>query len=330
MGDSLKGKVAVVTGSGQGIGRGIAVTLGKEGAKVVTNNRSPGSTGMAILTDDQLKALTPEKRDWLLGLQKENTGDAETTAQMIRDAGGEAIPFFGDISVWDVAVDLMKTTVEKFGKIDILVNVAGTFRFSSIWETTEKTWDEVGGMKPKAYFNTIRHAVPYMMQQRWGRIINCTSRAWAGDNLKHAHYAAANAAVVGLTRGVATELWPYGITCNAFGPFARTRAAFELTAYKMAMPADKTPFVGGAEPSLDNAPSPFDIGPFIAYLASDDAAGISGSVFNVGGNGVGIYAEPEIKRSITKFGNGPWTVDELKAQLPRSVLAGYKPYVQAP
>jgi 3-oxoacyl-[acyl-carrier protein] reductase len=330
MGEILKGRVAVVTGSGQGIGRAIAVALGKEGAKVITNNRAPGSTGMAILKEDQLKALSPEKREWVLQLQKESSGDAETTAQMIKEAGGEATAFFGDISKWEVAIKMMETTVKQYGKIDILVNVAGTFRFSPIWETTEETWDYVGGMKPKGYFNTIRHAVPYMMKQKWGRIINCTSKAWAGDNLKHAHYAAANAAVVGLTRGVATELWPYGITCNAFAPFARTRASFELTAYRAAMPDDKSPYVGGMELPFEFTPSPDYIGPFIVYLASEAAAKISGSVFNVGGTGVGIYEDPEVKRAIMKYGDGPWTVEELKAQLPRSVLAGYKPYIQVP
>lgn len=330
MRELLKGKVAVVTGSGQGIGRAIAVALGKEGARVVTNNRKPGSTEFAILKEEQLKSLSPEKQEWVLQLQKESTGDADTTAQIIKDNGGEAVPFFGDISKFEVAAQLAQFTVEKFGKIDILVNVAGTFRFSPIWETTEETWEQVGVMKPKAYFNTIRHCVPFMMKQKWGRIINCTSKAWAGDNLKHAHYAAANAAVVGLTRGVATEVWPYGITCNAFAPFARTRASFELTAFRMAMPDEKTPYVGGMELPLEMTPGPEYCAPLIVYLASDEASKISGSVFNVGGNGVGIYQDPDIKRAVTKYGEGPWTIEELKAQLPRSVLAGYKPYVRVP
>jgi 3-oxoacyl-[acyl-carrier protein] reductase len=231
MGTTLKGKVAVVTGSGQGIGRAIAMAMGKEGASVITNNRKPGSTKFAIINDAQLNALPPDKKQWVLQLQKEYTGDAETTAQKIRELGGEATPFFGDVSKFDVAAKLIQTAVDKYGKIDILVNVAGTFRFSAIWEMTEETWDYVNNVKPKAYFCSIRHAAPHMMNQKWGRILNCTSLAWAGDNLKHANYAAANASVVGLTRASARELWPYGITCNAFAPFARTRAAFELKAH---------------------------------------------------------------------------------------------------
>lgn len=324
MGDLLKGKVAIVTGSGQGIGRGIAVGLGKEGAKVVTNNRKPGSTSFAILKEDQLKMLTQEQRDWVFQLQKEYSGDAETTSQEIRQAGGESIPFFGDVSKFDIAGKLVQTAIDAYGKIDILVNVAGTFSFSPVWEMTETTWDYVCNVKPKAYFNCIRHAVPYMMEQKWGRILSCTSKAWAGDYLHHCHYAAANAGVVGMTRNLANELFPYGVMCNAFSPWARTRASFELAAYNMAMEAqNKTTYSGGKKTTpLEMTPSPYELGPYMAYLSSDLADGISGSVFSVGGTTIGIYEEPTIKAAITK--PTTWTIEELKAQLPRTILSGYK------
>jgi 3-oxoacyl-[acyl-carrier protein] reductase len=323
MGDLLKGKVAVVTGSGQGIGRGIAIGLGKEGAQVVTNNRKPGSTGMAILNDQQLKALTDEQRGWVFKLQKEYTGDAETTAQAIIKAGGEATPFFGDVTKFNVAAKLIQTTIDTYGKIDILINVAGTFRFSPIEEMTEETWEYVFGVKPKAYFNCIRHAVPHMLRQKWGRILNCTSKAWAGDGLKHCHYAAANAAVVGLTRGVANELYHRGVMCNAFSPYARTRASFELEAYTMLARGDKRPYnADGKGSHLEMTPSPEDLGPVLAYLSSDLTDGISGTVFSVGGNSIGVHEDPDIKKSVVKYG-GPWTIEELKAQMPRTVLANY-------
>jgi 3-oxoacyl-[acyl-carrier protein] reductase len=327
MGDTLKGKIAVVTGSGQGIGRAIAIAMGKEGAKVVTNNRKPGSTNFAILSEAELNALSEEKREWALRLSKEYSGDAETTAQKIRELGGEAIPFFADISKFDEAAKLIQTAVDTYGKIDILVNVAGAFGFSAVWEMTEELWDHVTNVKPKGYFNCIRHAAPHMMKQKWGRILNCTSKAWAGDPLRHCEYAAANAGVVGLTRAVATELYEYGITCNAFSPYARTRASWELNAYQMAVDESRNPSLNKKTMPWELTPSPDEMGPFLVYLASDEAANISGSVFNVGGAGVGIYAEPDIKRTITKFG-GSWTVEELKQQVPRALLAGYKPYVQ--
>jgi 3-oxoacyl-[acyl-carrier protein] reductase len=327
MGDSLKGKVAVVTGSGQGIGRAIAKAMGREGAKVVTNNRKPGSTSFAILSESELNALSAEKREWVMQLSREYSGDAETTAQQIRDIGGEAVPCFADISKFDEAAKLIQTAVDTFGKIDILANVAGTFRFSAVWEMTEETWDHVTNVKPKGYFNCIRHAAPFMMKQKWGRILNCTSKAWAGDTLKHCEYAAANAGVVGLTRAVATELYQYGITCNAFAPYARTRASFELTAYQLAVGEARNPSLSKFSPPFELTPSPDEIGPFLVYLASDDAAKISGSVFNVGGTGVGIYEDPEVRRAVNKFG-GSWTVEELKQQVPRTLLPGYQPRVQ--
>ncbi len=266
MGSTLKGKIAVVTGSGQGIGRGIALIMAKEGARVVTNNRKPGSTGFAILKDAQLKALNEEQREWVYKVLKEYSGDAETTANTIKEQGGEAVAFFGDITNFEVAGKLIQKAVDTYGKIDILVNVAGTFGFSPIWEMTEELWDHVTNVKPKGYFNCIRHAVPFMMEQKWGRILNCTSQAWAGDSLKHAEYATANAGVVGLTRAVASELYSYGITCNAFSPFARTRASLELIAYYLAM-ARGTASPTDLETQLEMTPDPEGVGPLLVFLA---------------------------------------------------------------
>ena len=323
MGDLLKSKVAIVTGSGQGIGRGIAIGLAKEGASVITNNRKPGSTGLAVLREEQFNLLTDEQKQWVLQLQKNYVGDAETTSQTIRDFGGESTPFFGDVSKYDIAAKLVQTAMDTYGKIDILVNVAGAFRFCPIWEMTEEIWDYVTNVKPKGYFNCIRHTVPHMMQQRWGRILNCTSRAWSGDPLPHAHYAAANAGVVGLTRGVANELYSFGIMVNAFSPWARTRASFELEAYTLLKKGDKRPYGIEEKTSLlEMTPSPDELGPIMAYLSSDLADGISGTVFNIGGNTIGIHEEPLIKTAVTKSG-ASWTIDELKQQLPLTILKGY-------
>ncbi|MGD0795337.1 MAG: SDR family NAD(P)-dependent oxidoreductase [Dehalococcoidales bacterium] len=322
----LGGKVAVVTGSGQGIGRAIAIGLAGAGAKVVTNNRQPSSTGHAILTEAQLASLDKKKRERFQKETEAISGDAETTAQSIREAGGEAIAFFGNISDFDVAEKLIRTAVNKFGGIDILVNVAGAFGFSPLEKMTEELWDKVTLVKPKGYFNTIRHAVPYMMKQKWGRIINATSRAFLGDVIKHAEYCAANAGVVGLTKAVAIEMREHGITCNAFSPFAKTRADYELRTYSEV--SEDSPWIGrrlgdGGTPSFV-APTPDYIAPFICYLASDAGAGISGSVFALGGNSIGLYSEPVIARNLVKFGEGPWTLDELMQQAPRGLFTGYQ------
>jgi 3-oxoacyl-[acyl-carrier protein] reductase len=316
MGDLLKGKVAVVTGSGQGIGRAIAMGLAGEGARVVTNNRRPGSTGYVHLNEKVLKVMTPKQKEWLRQQEAEATGDAETTAAAIKKAGGEVVPFFGDIADFESARKLIQTAVDSFGRIDILANVAGTFGFSPIWEMSEEMWDKVTLTKPKGYFNCIRHAVPFMMKQKWGRIINCTSRAFMGDVLKHAEYCAANAGVVGLTLAVAKELAQYGITCNAFAPFAKTRAAYELSAYDEAVSAEESPWMDRKYSfALEMTPSPDDIAPFINYLASDEAANINGQVFNVGGPMINLYAGPGIAKTLVKSG-GRWTIEDLKQQIP--------------
>ncbi len=321
---NLIGKVAVVTGSGQGIGRAIAVGMAREGAKVVTNNRKPGSTGFAIMNENLVGNLSAEKREWLRKEAEAASGDAETTARAIREFGGDATAFFGDVSDFEVARQLIQATVDTYGRIDILVNVVGTFAFSPIWEMSEETWDKVCSVKPKAHFNCIRHALPFMIQQKFGRIVNCTSGAFKGGGLRQANYSAGNAGVVGLTYAVAQEVYQFGITCNAFAPDARTRASFELSAFEMANTAAAGPWVyENFKLPLANSPSPDDLAPFICYLATDDAARISGSVFFVGGQGVNLYSEMEIQSSLTKYG-GRWTVDELKQQVPRGLMRMYQ------
>jgi NAD(P)-dependent dehydrogenase (short-subunit alcohol dehydrogenase family) len=182
-----------------------------------------------------------------------------------------------------------------------------------------ETWNYVFNVKPKAYFNCIRQATPNMLKQKWGRILNCTSKAWTGDPLKHAHYAA----ILGLTGAVANMLFHKGVMCNAFSPWARTRASFELAAYSMANNPGNSEMTKRQMEMVDMTPSPDDLGPIMAYFSFDLAQGISGTVFNIGGNAISIHKKPIIKTTITKPG-AAWTIDELKKQLPLSILMGYR------
>jgi 3-oxoacyl-[acyl-carrier protein] reductase len=324
MTENLKGRVAVVTGSGQGIGRSIAIAMAREGASVVTNNRKPGSTGFAIMNDDLVKNLSGEDLALLAKEAEAAAGDAETTAKTIRDLGGTAEPFFGDVSDFETARELIQTTVDRFGRIDILVNVVGTFAFSPIWEMSEETWDKVCDVKPKAHFNCIRHALPFMMQQNYGRIVNCTSGAFKWGGMRQANYSAASAGVIGLTYAVAQEVAPHGITCNAFAPGARTRAGFELDAYEKAMPQGQGPWSHESlKLPISDSPSPDDIAPFICYLSTDDAADITGSVFFVIGGAVMVYGEMDFVGNIVKP-DGRWTVDELKERVKPDLLKGFR------
>ena len=135
MEDKLKNRVAIVTGSGQGIGKAIALALAGEGAKVVTNNRRAGTAG----------------------------GDAATAAGEIAASGGQAVPFFGDVADFDTARRLVRTAVDAFGKLDILVNNAGTANMEvRCWEMSEADWDECIDSHLKGSFNCIRHASAIM------------------------------------------------------------------------------------------------------------------------------------------------------------------------
>jgi 3-oxoacyl-[acyl-carrier protein] reductase len=146
--------------------------------------------------------------------------------------------------------------------------------------------------------------------------------------LKHAEYCAANAGVVGLTYAVAKELYGLGITCNAFSPYAKTRADYELKAIDWASTAEESPWMDRkfAAPADREAPGPEYIAPFLAYLASDAAKDISGAVFSLAGNSIGLYSEPELVRNLTKFDNKPWTQEELAKQAPFTLFMGYRSF----
>lgn len=325
MGDSLKGKTAVVVGSGQGIGRAIAIGMAKEGARVVTNNRKPGSTGYAMVQEKHKQAVGKDHSDWLEKEMDSIKGDAETTAQQIRDMGGEAVSFFGDISDFKTAGRLIETALDNFGRIDILANIAGAFGICPLEELTEELWDRVNGVKPKGYFNTIRHVVPHMIKQKSGRIINTVSRAFSGDVIKHAEYCVANAGVYGLTKAVAIEMFEHGITCNAISPFAKTRASYELETLSDGEEDGKKVWLSGQGMKfLDITPGPEFVAPFVCFLASDTGKDISGSIFQLAGNGIGMYTEPFISHNLIKPGPEPWTVEELKEQVPMGLLQGYR------
>jgi NAD(P)-dependent dehydrogenase (short-subunit alcohol dehydrogenase family) len=289
----LSTKVALITGSGRGIGKATALAMAKEGARVVTNDVIAGS--------------------------------AESTAKEIMDMGGQAVAFSGDISMFDIAQKLVQTGVDNFGKIDILVNNAGVTGHCMVWDMTEEMWDRLISINLKGSFNCIRHVSKLMKEQRWGRILNATSVAWLGV-YEGCSYGAAKAGVVGLTRAVARDMGRYGVTCNAFAPWAKT----------MIIPPEKRAgrfrrmYEAGFltrqqyEEIIDSdyRPTSETIPPLLIYLCTDEAADINGQVFDIKGGNISIYSDPAIRKTIRK--EDLWTVEQLIETAPRVLLQGYK------
>jgi 3-oxoacyl-[acyl-carrier protein] reductase len=296
MAGKLKGKVAIVTGSGQGIGKAVAIALAAEDAKVVTNNRKPGTQG----------------------------GDASTVASEIKAAGGEAVPFFGSVSDFKEAQNAIQTAVSNFGRIDIVVNNAGSDAAKMVWNMTEEDWDLSVDSYLKSSFNCIRHAAPLMREQKWGRIINTTSTAWLGT-VGHCNYGAAKAGIVGLTRSVAREMGRYGVTCNAYAPTAGTRFTLsEDIKAGFQKRFDSGLITRERFEELMHPPEAETLAPFVVYLCTNEAANINGQVFDVTYPNISIYSEPVKTKTITQDKGKLLTVDELINLVPKVLLEGYK------
>jgi NAD(P)-dependent dehydrogenase (short-subunit alcohol dehydrogenase family) len=246
----LDGRVAVVTGSGRGIGRAIAVELASHGAQVVVNDAGVELDGRGGSEDPTVEVI----------------GEIEA-------AGGEAVANYDDVSQWDSAQSIIETAVSKFGKIDILVNNAGIVRDRTLVKMSEEEFDAVVGVHMKGTFNCTRHAAGHMKDQGYGRIINITSSAGLRGNFGQTNYAAAKAGIAGMTFVWALELGKYGVTANAVAPVAATR-----------MTANIVP-EGGVPPEMD----PGLNAPLIAFLASDRAGHVNGQVFGRRGYGYTIF-----------------------------------------
>ena len=295
MGNRLAGKGALVTGAGRGIGRGIAMALADEGAQVVVND---------------------------LGGEPDGTGASKSPAddvvKEIKDKGGNAVANYGSVAVFSDAEKMVNDVVENFGHIDILVNVAGNDRGRMVFNLAEEDWDAVIAVHLKGTYNTTRFASALMRKQLGGRIINCTSAAGLIGDMGHSNYCAAKAGIFGLTRACSMELGKYGVTTNCFMPAASTRMAAMVTE-EIIQKRKAEGFDMEALGITWPLPNPDDIGPVIAYLATDEAANINGQVIGVAGGKVWLYSIMSEIRTIYK--DGRWTVDELAHLMPRTIAS---------
>jgi 3-oxoacyl-[acyl-carrier protein] reductase len=264
MNKKLERRVAIVTGSGQGIGKGIATVLAREGAKVMTNNRKPLSNKYTTVDPN----LNEAERRKVLILK----GDAESTANEIIANGGEAVPFYGNVADFDIAGELIQKAIDEYGRIDILVNNAAGLGSGMLIDMSEADWDYQTVPKLKGAFNCMRHAVPYMIKQKFGRVINVSSDAWVGMTGLSA-YSAANAGIVGLTKATAKELFKMGVTVNAICPQADSPGHFvEFTRMKKKLMGLGIKIDKAKIKEVEDSHGPAEnLAPFVVYLSSEEA-----------------------------------------------------------
>jgi len=295
MENRLRGKVAVVTGAGRGIGRGIALLLAEEGAAVVVNDLGGNVDGSG-----------------------QSSSPAEEVVAAITAKGGRAVANADSVASFSAAENIINTAVREFGRIDILVNNAGILRDRMVFNLSEEDWDAVINVHLKGAFNCTRHAAGLMRQQKFGRIISMSSTSGLYGNSGQANYGAAKDGIAGLTRVVSRDLGKYGITVNAIAPAASTRMI--ATVPQKAREIRQERGVSIAAPAPATLPplrsEPEDVAPFVVYLATAAASGINGQTFMVRGGVISLLNYPAPARTITKVGR--WTPEEIASLFPHT------------
>jgi len=266
----LDGRVAVVTGSGRGLGREFALCMAREGASLVVND---------------------------VGASLDGTGAEEDPAAQvckeIESFGGKAVPSYDSVTDFDAAQRIVNTAVDNFGKIDILVNNAGIVRDRTLVKMSEADFDAVLAVHLKGSFNCAHHAAILMKDAGYGRIINVTSSAGLRGNFGQTNYGGAKAALMGLTFIWALELGRYGVTVNAVAPAGATRMTaglFERT---------------GSEPPPESDPALN--APLVAYLASERASHVNGQILGRTDYAFTLFQHP--KQIAWMWRDGGWTPD---------------------
>ena len=278
---TLDGRVAIITGGGRGIGGAVALLFASEGATVVVNDIGASLSGLEI--------------------------DGSPAAELVKEIesyGGTAITNGADISDHEAARDLVESTVSEFGRLDVLVNVAGILRDRMIFNMSEQEWDAVIRVHLKGHFNTIKPAAAHWRKigdpHAQNRIINYTSRAGLHGAPGQPNYSAAKMGIVGLTYSCAVALKRYGVTTNAVSPAAATRMTATFK--------DADAYSSGAEEL-----SPDSIAPIAAYLASEQSGWCNGHVLHARGYEVSLYSDPA--PLITVESPGPWDLGRLAKEV---------------
>lgn len=241
----LMDKVAVVTGAGRGIGRAVALDLSREGARVVVSDI--------------------------------NFKSAEETSNIINAEGGTSIAVRADVSLRNEVRELFRKAVEAFGRVDILVNVAGIFSRTPFLELTEEEWDKVLNVNLKGVFLCCQEALPLMIKQRYGRIINIASLSGKrGGVTSGVNYSSSKAGVIALTRSIAKFAAPYNVIVNAVAP-----GLIDTDMVRQFPPEVREKQIKAIP--LGRLGEPEEVAKLITFLASDDASYIVGETINING-----------------------------------------------
>jgi len=301
MADRLEGRVAIVTGAGRGIGRGVAKLLAEEGASVVVNDFGVSVDG-----------------------SQPSEGPAKDVAEEIKAAGGNAVPNFDTVATVDGGEMLIKTALDAFGRLDILINVAGILRDRMIFNMSEEEWDAVIAVHLKGHYCTTKPASVIFRQQRYGRIVNFSSGSGLNGLPGQANYGAAKAGIAGFTRVVARDLGRYGVTCNAISPGAATRMTATVPEQSRDLRARAGIQAVGAplaqQSILASMRDPEYVAPMTVFLCTDEAWNINGKIFAVSGGSIGLLQEEVPMRTLLK--SGEWTVQELRELIPARLMVG--------
>ena len=276
---SLHGKVAVVTGSGRGLGLAYAQELARQSASVVINDVDEATADAAV------KSIT--------------------------DAGGSAVAVVAPVGPTETAEQLVQTAVDTFGRLDILVTNAGVLRDTVLWKMSDDDFDTVIGVHLRGTFTCVRAAATYMRANEIaGRIICIGSPTGQRGNFGQTNYAAAKAGIVGMVRTWSLELKKAGITANAVIPVAATAMTATVPYFAAAVEADEK---GEPMPAFFRHDLGFgtsdDVAGLIAFLASDAASGVSGQAIGIGGDRLQLWSHPEAVA--TAYREGGWTYDAL-------------------
>src|SRR3954451_23270481 len=292
----LDGKAALVTGSGRGIGRGIAIAMAKAGAKVVVND---------------------------LGVSLDGQGEEKTPADQVVDEiltnGGMAVTNYSNVSDWDQAHAMIDQAVDAFGRIDILVNVAGILRDRMLFNMTEAEWDAVIAVHLKGMFNCTQAASIRFREQRYGRVVSMSSVSALGS-AGQPKYGAAKAGILGLTWSTANAMGRYGVTCNAILPIGATRMIASAPRGKAFFEEHgKWP----SEMAVGTERDPDNVAPLVVYLASEGAGHVNGQAFNSVGYGYTLLAQPTPVRRLEA--DRRLTPDEIAANFEETLGGNLKP-----